>query len=100
MAYILQVDFPFMGPWGSEMTAAMQELAQSINQEPGMIWKIWTENPALNQAGGIYLFATEVDAQNYLQMHTQRLNGFGIRDVQGKIFAVNQALSQINHAII
>ena len=98
MAYILQVDFPFYGPWGSDMTTAMQELAQSINQEPGMIWKIWTENQAQNQAGGIYLFATELDAKNYLEMHTRRLNSFGVTDVQGKIFAVNQGLSQLNHA--
>lgn len=98
MAYILQVDFPFYGPWGSDMTTAMQELAQSINQEPGMIWKIWTENRAQNQAGGIYLFASEADAQNYLEMHTRRLNSFGVTGVQGKIFAVNADLSQLNRA--
>lgn len=100
MAYILQVDFPFNGPWGSEMTVAMQELAQSINQEAGMIWKIWTENQAEHCAGGIYLFATEQDAQNYLVMHSERLKSFGITEVHGKIFVANKALSQLNHAPI
>ena len=52
--YILQVDFPYTGPWGAEMSAAMQALAQSINNEPGLLWKIWTENPDTNEAGGIY----------------------------------------------
>ena len=30
MSYILQVDFPYTGPWGPEMTAAMDGLARSI----------------------------------------------------------------------
>ncbi|CAG0976175.1 partial Putative monooxygenase YdhR, partial [Rhodocyclaceae bacterium] len=44
MSTLLYVDFPYPGPWGSEMSEAMQELAQSISKEPGLIWKIWTEN--------------------------------------------------------
>ena len=39
MPYLLQVDFPYSGPWGEQMTAAMRELAQSIAGEPGPIWK-------------------------------------------------------------
>ena len=30
MNYILQVDFPYTGPWDDEMTAAMHDLAHSI----------------------------------------------------------------------
>ena len=30
MSVLLQVDFPFTGPWGDEMTAAMRGLAESI----------------------------------------------------------------------
>ena len=44
MAVILQVDFPTQGPFGAEMSEAFKALAQSINQETGMLWKIWTEN--------------------------------------------------------
>lgn len=33
MSYILQVDFPYTGPWGPEMTAAMDGLARSIANE-------------------------------------------------------------------
>ncbi|MFT0851287.1 hypothetical protein VRY85_10955 [Achromobacter sp. F4_2707] len=29
MSYILQVDFPYSGPWGDEMVTAMEGLAQS-----------------------------------------------------------------------
>ena len=37
MAVLLQVDFPFSGPWGDEMAAGMNELASSIAQEPRAI---------------------------------------------------------------
>ena len=46
MAVILQVDFPSQGPFGEEMSQAYQQLAESINQEDGILWKIWTENSA------------------------------------------------------
>ncbi len=39
---LLQVDFEFSGPFGEEMSNALVDLAKSINNEPGMIWKIWT----------------------------------------------------------
>lgn len=100
MAYILQVDFPYSGPWGEEMAKAMEGLAQSIAEESGLIWKIWTENPAINEAGGIYLFEDESSAEAYLVMHSARLKAVGIPVVNGKIFAVNEALSKIDRAPI
>ena len=98
MSILLQVDFPFAGPWGNEMTAALRGLAESIAAEPGLIWKIWTENPATGEAGGIYLFADRASAEAYLAMHTARLKSFGIVQVNGKLFEVNGELSAINRA--
>ena len=98
MPTLLQVDFPYQGPWGEEMHTAMRGLAESIAQEAGLIWKIWTENPATAEAGGIYLFADRASAEAYLAMHTARLTGFGIPRVNGKIFDVNPALSAIDRA--
>lgn len=80
------------------MADAMKTLAESINDEPGFIWKIWTENPSTQKAGGIYLFASEEQAQAYLQKHSARLKSFGFPEVRGEIFAVNHALSQLNQA--
>ena len=96
MHYILQVDFPYAGPWGEAMTEAMQGLAQSIAAEPGLIWKIWTENEPTGEAGGIYLFADIPHAEAYLAMHSARLKAAGVAQVNGKIFAVNEALSRID----
>lgn len=98
MTVILQVDFPYPGPFGTEMAKAMNDLAQSICQEPGFLWKIWTENESEKNAGGIYLFTDETSAQAYLAMHTKRLASFGITDARGRIFAVNEALSEITKA--
>ena len=76
----------------------MRALADPIAGEPGLIRKIWTESPATGEAGGIYLFADRASAEAYLAMHTARLKSFGITPVNGKIFAVNVALSAIDRA--
>jgi hypothetical protein len=96
MPVILQVDFPFTGPFGPEMTTAMSGLAQSIATEPGFLWKIWTESSSSNEAGGIYLFESKESAEKYIEMHTKRLAGFGITGVNAKIFDVNEGLTAID----
>jgi len=96
MAYVLQVDFKMNGPFGDEMAAAFSDLAKSINEEDGFIWKIWTESSERKEAGGIYLFETKETAEKYNVMHTSRLAGFGITDINAKIFSVNSKLTEIN----
>lgn len=98
MAYILQVEFPYTGPWGEQMTAEMRQLAESIAEEPGLLWKIWTENPQTSEAGGIYLFSDSASAEAYLAKHSARLKSFGMPQVNGKIFAVNHELSRLDRA--
>lgn len=98
MAVLLQVDFPYQGPWGSAMSTAMAGLAQSIASEPGLLWKIWTEDAERQEAGGIYLFADRPSAEAYLTMHTARLQSFGIALVNAKLFDVNADLSAIDRA--
>ena len=100
MKYLLQVDFKMEGPYGEEMSKAFVDLAKSINDEPGVIWKIWTEDANAKESGGVYLFETKEEAENYLEMHSARLTSFGITDIRGKIFAVNEALSLINNGPI
>lgn len=97
MAYVLQVDFNHLGPFGEEMLAGFADLAKTINREKGFIWKIWTEKKETNEAGGIYLFETNDDAEKYLAMHSERLKGFGVGQVNAKIFEVNKPLTEINH---
>lgn len=96
MNTLLQVDFDYSGPFGNEMASMLKELAESINHEPGMIWKIWTESETDKLGGGIYLFEDEKSASAYLTMHAARLSKMGIENIRGRIFAVNSALSAIN----
>ncbi|MGA9047051.1 monooxygenase [Sulfuricurvum sp.] len=98
MQYIVQVDFPYTGPFGDEMAQAFTDLAHDIANESGLIWKIWTENAQNNTAGGIYLFDNEADARRYIQKHTQRLESFGLTNIRAALFEANQKLSHITKA--
>ncbi|HGW5195931.1 TPA: YdhR family protein, partial [Escherichia coli] len=44
MATLLQLHFAFNGPFGDAMVEQLEPLAESINQEPGFLWKVWTES--------------------------------------------------------
>lgn len=96
MVTILQVDFPLDGPFGNEMAQQFRDLAESINHEPGFLWKIWTENESEQEAGGIYAFDNKTHANQYLEMHSQRLKSMGVPYVNAKVFDVNESLTKIN----
>ena len=98
MNYILQVDFPHDGIFGEEFSKAFVDLANDITREDGLLWKIWTENEATKEAGGIYLFSNETDAKRYLDKHTKRLESFGYKNIRARIFGVNEPLSLITKA--
>ena len=97
MATLVQFDFPFSGPFGEALTAAVTELAQSIRNEPGLVWKIWTENAQTKEAGGIYVFEDEAAAKKYVQMHSERLKSFGITAFNVKMFDINEGLTRITN---
>lgn len=94
MATLVQFDFPARGPWGAEMSEAYADLAEDIANAPGLRWKIWTENAHAEMAGGIYLFVTLADAEAYVEMHTHRLQGFGVSGIRALFFDVNEELTR------
>lgn len=98
MPKLLQLHFAFTGPFGAEMAEQLRGLAESINQEQGFIWKVWTESEQNQEAGGIYLFENEEAALAYLDKHSARLKNLGVEEVIAKIFDVNVPLSEINNA--
>ena len=98
MATLLQLHFAFNGPFGDEMAEQLKPLAESINQEPGFLWKVWTESEKNHEAGGIYLFTDEKSALAYLDKHTARLKNLGVDEVIANVFDVNEPLSHINQA--
>lgn len=100
MPTLLQVNFPMDGPWGEEMSEQFRGLAESINDEPGFLWKVWIEDPAEGASGGVYLFDTAEHARDYAARHTERLAGFGITEVATVVSDVNVALSELNRAVV
>lgn len=98
MKFLLQIDFPYNGPFKEDFTTMMSDLAKDIANEKGLIFKLWTENEDTKEAGGIYLFDNLEDANRYLQMHTKRLENFGFTDIRSKVFEVNEKLSALSKA--
>ena len=70
------------------MSRQLVELAESINQEPGFIWKVWTESEKKSGGGRDLSFANEETALAYLNKHTARLKSLGVNEVICKIFDV------------
>jgi Putative mono-oxygenase ydhR len=63
---IVQINFKFNLP-AADYRAAASQAAERIAGVTGLLWKIWIVNEALQEAGGIYLFANEADAHAYVQ---------------------------------
>ena len=98
MTTLLQFDFAFDGPWADEMAQACEALAGEIAQQPGLVWKLWGENPGTGRASGVYLFETSEDAEAYIARHVPRLAAFGVTDPGLSRFTLNPALSRITRA--
>lgn len=92
---LLIVDFPARPPGGPEQAAALRALAESIAQEPGLLWKIWTQGAAEKRAGGVYLFSDRASAEAYLRMHAERLGRMGITGIEATYREINAPLSAI-----
>ena len=97
---LLQMDYPFCGPWGSEMSEKYSYLAHSIAVVPGLICKVWTENPETGEAGGIYLFEDEASLDSYLAGKIERMKASGIERVRARKFDVNERLTEITRGRI
>ena len=94
---ILQFDFKYNGPWGDELSIALADLARDIAREPGLIWKLWTENQETGEAGGIYLFTDKASAKQYQAKQSARLREWGFNEFNVKIFDVNMPLSALTN---
>jgi hypothetical protein len=94
---VLIFDFP-NGAFGPDRTEALRPLAADIADQPGLLWKIWTEEPAADRAGGVYLFATRAAAEAYHAMHAARLAARGVTGIEATYRGVNETLSLIDRA--
>lgn len=82
----------------AEMQRRMRQLAESIAEEPGVLWKIWTYEDGTNHIGSTYLFKDIEHLRQYREMHIKRLNGLGITDITDHVFDIMEDLSRITKA--
>ena len=94
---VLIFDFP-NSAFGPDRTEALRPLAADIADQPGLLWKIWTEEPEAGRAGGVYLFATRAAAEAYHAMHAARLAARGVTGIEATYRGVNETLSLIDRA--
>lgn len=95
---LLQVDFPFNGPWGDIIAETLIPFAKDVAAEPGLLWKIWTENQLEKRAGGIHLFASEEALSCFMEKQAARLALLGITEYRMKTFNVSGPLSEVTRA--
>ena len=92
---LLIFDFPARPPGGPDQSAALRALAEDIAQEPGLLWKIWTESAAEKRAGGVYLFADRAAAEAYHRKHAARLAAMGIAGIEATYREIMGPLTDI-----
>ena len=97
---LLSFDFPFRPSGGAEEEAALRALAESIAQEPGLLWKIWTHSVEEGRAGGVYLFETRAAAEAYHRMHAARLGAMGVTGIEATYRDIIAPLTRINRGPI
>ena len=97
---LLQMDYPFSGPWAGEMAEEYSHLAHTIAGVQGLICKVWTENRVTGEAGGIYLFDDEASLDSYLAGKIERMKAFRIDGVRARKYDVNERLTQITRGRI
>ena len=98
MTTLLQFDFAFDGPWGSQLAQACEGLAADIAAQPGLLWKLWGENLETARASGVYLFETPEAVEAYIAKHVPRLAAVGVTDLGLSRFTLNTPLSRITRA--
>jgi hypothetical protein len=96
---VLIFDFP-NGAFGPDRTEALKPLAEDIAGQHGLLWKIWTEEPAAGRAGGVYLFESRAAAEAYHAMHAARLAARGVAGIEATYRGINATLSRIDRAPI
>jgi hypothetical protein len=64
MSSIVQINFPYTESQ-ADIENHSEEAAGRFTGVDGLVWKIWLVDEATKTAGGIYLFSTRDQAENY-----------------------------------
>ena len=96
---IVQINYHFNST-PAEHLDLCNHVAGAVASVSGLVWKTWLVNEADHEAGGIYLFESREQAQEYLSGPILTALGShpAISNVSAKLFDTNEALDQITRA--
>ncbi len=95
---IWDLHMSYDGPMTDEFAEGTRQLAESIAQETGVIWKIWTIEQSTGAFGSTYLFRDLASLETYKAMHVMRLAAIGVTVTSDHVFDIMEDLSAITHA--
>ena len=83
-----------------ELTKIMPAVAPKFSEIPGCCWKIWLINEDHKEAGGVYLFESATELEQYLKsdLFASVVNNPAFSNLQTKTFGVSEAASVITGA--
>lgn len=78
----------------------MPEVAPKFSKIPGCCWKIWLINEDHKEAGGVYLFESATELEQYLKsdLYASVVNNPVFSNMQTDTFSVVEAVSVITGA--
>ena len=83
-----------------ELKKIMPAVAPKFSEIPGCSWKIWLINEDQKEAGGVYLFESAEELEQFLKgpLFASVANNPSFSNLQTSIFGVNEAASEITGA--
>ena len=83
-----------------ELKKIMPAVAPKFSEIPGCSWKIWLINEDRKEAGGVYLFESAAELEQFLKssLFASVSNNPAFSNLQTNTFGVNEAASVITGA--
>ena len=96
---VLTTRFNYSMPTG-ELKKIMPAVAPKFSEIPGCIWKIWLINEDRKEAGGVYLFESATELEQFLNsnLFASVANNPAFSNLQTNTFGVAEAASVITDA--
>jgi hypothetical protein len=96
---VLTTRFNYSKP-SEELKKIMPALAYKFSEIPGCCWKIWLINEDLKKAGGVYLFESASDLEQFLNsdLFASVRNNPDLSHFEVNTFSVEEAASVITGA--
>lgn len=96
---LVSIDFAHDMPRGA-FAAAMEGSAPVVAATPGLIWKVWSDDPEAGLATGTYLFAGREAAEFYVEhvFPAGPPSKPGVSGVEVRVMAVMDAPSRVTRA--